>query len=607
MSLSVGYRSGAGATYLLPSTTPSTPGLTPNASSMSSSYSLSSSPSLSTCPSAQPDSPGSEPKARAVVARTSSRPSLRHMPSWRSFASHVSRRSRASADMDLDVEMESSGSDQGAYDDADEVDTPGHAKVPYVHPTGFQRGRDRGVAAGLGGLDRRSTRKGGSSGFAKALKKLSLGKLGSHVERAREAREHGGEDMSRDSTSTSNEADTEESRVDTPYAAPIPHSFMPRPSDLSPIPVSPAESLSPLSPNFDEYFTPPTIPTALLRGHASLPAHPTFPTFPRYTSRYASRKDWMSSMTPMGMSAPTPTPPPARERLEDCADSSSFPFKPDIFSPRVHRAPVLRGILDSLPVSPLELPQSQSVFPASFPRDHFPTPVLPRNAVPSPIAQAEDAQTMPSLGQVVSSCGSSPARPSSAIFRLPRASVPTSHTSTSIFPTSTSASVPSFASNFSLTLNANASLPFTRRHSAIIRPPILPSPTPPSLITSPRSLGTPLIPPGPISPSRLETLVGAPPAAFAPSEAIPDILPSTRIRRVSAAVRVGAVSPPAAGLGLGALAGAGSGLRHVVGDDEQDDSEEESGTKRLPTPGTFGLEGEAEKRLVVEGINPYFA
>jgi hypothetical protein len=48
-------------------------------------------------------------------------------------------------------------------------------------------------------------------------------------------------------------------------------------------------------------------------------------------------------------------------------------------------------------------------------------------------------------------------------------------------------------------------------------------------------------------------------------------------------------------------------LRHVIDDKEIDDDGEEGGKKRLPTPGTFGLEGEAEKRLVQEGDNPYFA
>jgi hypothetical protein len=31
------------------------------------------------------------------------------------------------------------------------------------------------------------------------------------------------------------------------------------------------------------------------------------------------------------------------------------------------------------------------------------------------------------------------------------------------------------------------------------------------------------------------------------------------------------------------------------------------GSSRFPTPGTFGLEGEAERRLAIEDVNPYFA
>ena len=35
--------------------------------------------------------------------------------------------------------------------------------------------------------------------------------------------------------------------------------------------------------------------------------------------------------------------------------------------------------------------------------------------------------------------------------------------------------------------------------------------------------------------------------------------------------------------------------------------DESASMEHIPTPGTFGLEGEAERRMVTEGLNPYFA
>ena len=78
------------------------------------------------------------------------------------------------------------------------------------------------------------------------------------------------------------------------------------------------------------------------------------------------------------------------------------------------------------------------------------------------------------------------------------------------------------------------------------------------------------------------------------------------MRRPTIAVRVGETSPTA-GLGMGPMNGAGSGFRQKVTEESPSITRSDSFTKRIPTPGTFGLEGEAAKRLESEGLNPYFA
>lgn len=565
-SLSVTYRSGA--TYLLPTTTPSTPGLTPNASSTSS-YSLSSSPSSLSYAASNLGIPESPPAAstrgeecdspsKPVISRASSRPSLRHMPSWRSFRSHVSLRSRGSVDVagkEEDGDSGSQSSDEEGYNQGQDDLTP-------IKERFTPRGRIGSVAGRQ--VDSAKTRHGGNGhalGFARALKKLSLGSLGRHVEQARQR-------------------------------GSIPRQMRDGPGGgdtLSPIPLSPQSSGSEIELE-GEYFTPPTISTAVLRSFPALPSHGTLP-------RAALRpKQWTGGITP------TPNHTPARERPDAVSRAvreapevgEDDPFDTDIFSPRVSQAPVLRGIIDSLPISPLELPSSRIIRPSSTlaVRD-FPTPVLPRNTAPSPIVSVEPTSAMPSLGQVASTLRhtSSLTRPRSTMapgYRLPRASIPSSSTTPSLFPAS----------------YTHSTLPFTRRHFCIIRPPTLPSPTPPSLIASPRSLGTPLIPPGPTSPSRLDTLAGKPPQGFL-VEAIPDVLAETRARRTSAAIRAGAISP-SSGLGFGTMTQAGSGFRKGSNGGSSQGRRVSAG-HRLPTPGTFGLEGEAEQRLVQEGVNPYFA
>lgn len=575
-ALTVTYRSGG--RYLLPSTTPSTPGLTPNASSTSS-YSLSSSPSSAsfntsnvnlhpisattgtgTCASPRGTPARNEGVARPVIARAGSRPSLRHMPSWRSFTSHVSLKSRGSEVEDPDEAIFQSSEDEAFVREQRE-------KTPMKDR--FRRGRERkmktkrvidtGTLQGDKVDDRGLTH---PSTFAKALKKLSLGSLSGH------------EQVRKRNSIPRQMVDQGES------------------GRLSPVPLSPQSSHSELEVQ-DEYFTPPSISTAILQSVPSLPTHVTLP-------RGSLRpKQWTGEITPTPVHTPAKErPPPAEPVSSGPAEESSSPlFNSDIFSPRVRQAPVLRGIIDSLPVSPLELPISRLTQSTTTSRmTEYPTPVLPRNTTPSPILSANIANVaMPSLGQVVSDLqhSSSFSRPRSTVnpsYRLPRASIPTSGSTPTLFPTS----------------YTQSSLPFTRRHSAIIRPQTLPSPVPPSLITSPRSLGTPLIPPGPTSPSRLDTLAGRPPPGFV-METVPDILADTRARRASAILRAGAMSPTS-GLGFGAMTQAGSGFRKAKeGDGGSVHRGYDRTGHRLPTPGTFGLEGEAEQRMITEGINPYFA
>lgn len=595
MSLSVQYKSGP---YLLPAT----PGLTPNAS-FTSSYSLSSSPSLSTCPSGNTSSPeyelngfehpglvehdalgkaqsGAQQVKPRTIGRTSSRPSLRHMPSWRSVASHVSHISQVSAshvppfshvasgDTDLDVEQEPSFSTDGAYDDPPDYGAPSPRRV--------DRGREgRSIdIRHAWAQGSRSSRKTGSSGFAKALKKMSFGSLGRYADRR-------GSMSGRDTA--------------------LPGTHMTLPLDdgplgqlqdrhvLSPAPLSPDSSHdSADSPDLDDFFTPPTIPTSLLQCHSAMPVHPTFP-------RPATRRDWRQLRT-----LPLPShSSQSRHSPASSPEEGSTAFDLDIFSPRLARAPILRGIVDALPVSPLELPNSRVSLMTLLGNRSFPS-ATPTSSPSSPISDAEE-RTMPSLGQVASdwaqpniapptpgSNTGSPARPSS--YRFPRASYPSSVSSPSIFPATSHSSTSTF----------------TRRHSAIIRPPILPTPIPPSLLMSPRSLGTPLIPPGPTSPSRLDTIAGLPPVSLIASTVTLGRRVSDRVRRPQIAVRVGEISPTA-GLGMGPMNGAGSGFRQKVTEESPSITRSDSFTKRIPTPGTFGLEGEAAKRLESEGLNPYFA
>jgi hypothetical protein len=62
------------------------------------------------------------------------------------------------------------------------------------------------------------------------------------------------------------------------------------------------------------------------------------------------------------------------------------------------------------------------------------------------------------------------------------------------------------------------------------------------------------------------------------------------------------------GLGFGQISSAnGSGSGFERKKCEGGDGGEEDVQGHVDTPGTFGLEGEAERRMMRDGMNPYFA
>ena len=458
-----------------------------------------------------------------VVSRASSQPSLKHMSSWRSFASHVSQisiKSRESGEFEVKT-MQSGSPSNGALDDA----SPSGVTSPKTIDQGRERrekslSKDRGV--GTRGHRRSSTKSpSGSSAFAKALKKMSLDSLDRYAE---------SQFQHRDTILPRRHVDVHgATRVETPFDEPIKRPATAHRENLPPIPMPLQPDSSShdcaASPEFDDLFTPPTIPTALLQTHSSSPHRPT----PPHT---IARRDHQLHSLPPHPNRAGGAPQPS---LEDASEG----FDLDIFSPCVSHAPVLRGIVDHLPVSPLEMPNPRVSMMTLLDKRPYRSSEKFSSPTSTPISNVEE-QTMPSLGQAASNWSKptasgpttkntpdSPARPSSGLHRLPRGSYPPSASSPSIFPASSYANT----------------LPFARRHSAIIRPPVLHSPTPPSLIVSPRSLGTPLIPPGPTSPSRLDTIAGLPPASLVTSTVPLGRRVSDRVRRKSIAVRMGGTGP----------------------------------------------------------------
>lgn len=728
-SLSGHYRPPPRSTYLnLP-----TPSLTPNVSSSSNSssstfsYPLSQSHSLSYTSSLTSDvssnSPFSSPEDVAPLATAmpigkgdvmlgdsapigkalnhqSSRPSLRHMPSWTSFSSYRSKGSLASkasqislhhprptlkrSDGTLSHQLSQDSDDHildGVFEDA--LGDDGQAEFGAWLGESDMRGRSREKStSGISVSSRKSGK--GMTQFAGRIKKLSISSI---TQRSRPPIPSFFIDQ--DAQLAWQEDSPEEingalQRAGTPFEHPSnsPRRSSGRSSGQTTVALPTMVEMSPpVSPSQD-YFTPPTIPTSLMAAVAQLPVNPNLPTRSTPASRLAFSTSLRQRLTESaiildpasdigGISAPLPIPvekvgsvsatgptasPSWNDRIADAEnDVSSVDFNLDIFSPRAPQQPVLKGVVNTNPISPLELPVSQFSTMDSRPsimavlsssdgaipiseeeesrglRESIMSPTLPDiDGMPNaqhnlghmvnnsysrrPLAQHSSSNPTSlsrSTGRVPS--GGTPPRsgliPSSisasSVYRLPRASVPS--------PTTRSP-----ASPFAATSSIVPSLPYSRRHSAIIRPPILPTPTPPSLITTPKSLGNPIVIPttysagqfsgdgGSVSPISLAEVIAkigkAPPMPLDDNEGIAGSLPSSRIRKTSAVVRFGVLSP------TGALGVSGLVVASDISDRIQSlvDTKEEN-SKHRDTPGGVDLASEYEKRLVDQGLNPYFA
>lgn len=299
----------------------------------------------------------------------------------------------------------------------------------------------------------------------------------------------------------------------------------------------------------DEWFTLGPIPSSIFPSIAKL--LPTPSSKPKLT------------ITPVHV------PKPKAETLDNSPADISLDFNLDIFSPRMPSVPTIRGLMDALGNLPLELPSPDTGRPslmALFAKGSFPTPLIQRNPASSPVVSASETGMMPSLGGIATEIISTSPKPRSGSLspqsRLDLLKSPKGFTSPHLSG---------------------------RRMSAIIRPPILPTPTPPFLLSSPRSLGTPIIP-NTLSPSNKRHSLGR----SGGYSSLPFVIDaSTKRHRPSRAMN--ALSPS------GSLSLGGLGLGMI------ERGEGEVSKEHIATPGTFGLEGEAERRLVTEGVNPYFA
>ncbi|WVW79469.1 hypothetical protein I302_101438 [Kwoniella bestiolae CBS 10118] len=290
----------------------------------------------------------------------------------------------------------------------------------------------------------------------------------------------------------------------------------------------------------EEYYTPSFIPSS---------------SFTSLKVTYPSR----STNSNLSYTKPDDTPSPV--------------FDLSIFSPRPSQphAPVLKGIIDGLPISPLELPSnSTSLREIAL---SFPTPVLFRDPPNSPITTV--VMPIPRRGM-----------PNTSIE-----SVLNAHTQQKN-PISRRSSLTDRERRPSRPSTTIEGLPTTRRRmSLILKPSILPCPTPPSLLTSPKSLDSEYIPPL-FSPSSI-----SPTSSKFGGTAAHSLAGGLPVRRGRGSLKL--KLPPShfansAGLGFGP---------------EKDEGDEKEREEHVPTPGTFGLEGEKERfeGEKVEGDNPYFA
>ncbi|WWC91111.1 uncharacterized protein L201_006052 [Kwoniella dendrophila CBS 6074] len=287
-------------------------------------------------------------------------------------------------------------------------------------------------------------------------------------------------------------------------------------------------------------------------------------------------------------------------------EESSPIFDCSIFSPRpdskiLPRAPILKALdrndSPSLPISPLDLPSISS----------FSSVLFPTLDNTSKISNITETQT-----EIDTKVGADNSSPSSIIIPTPRRSLPDQSIESILNPSLVQMSLgrksslterrPSSRTSFGLPSTVSTESPSLgvlprRRMSVIIRPSVLPCPTPPSLLTSPKTLGNeylpsfnsnvPLFSPCSISPT--QSIFNSQTSSLALGGSISGL----PIRRGRGSLKM--KLPPSYlgnsnGLGLGS---------------EKNDQEPEK-EEHIPTPGTFGLESEKDKMDQVE-VNPYFA
>ncbi|WWC72999.1 uncharacterized protein I206_106963 [Kwoniella pini CBS 10737] len=272
-----------------------------------------------------------------------------------------------------------------------------------------------------------------------------------------------------------------------------------------------------------------------------------------------------------------------------------------IFSPRpksmiLPRAPLLRGLNlldDSLPISPLELPSISSTSFSSF--------------QPINLSQEPNSRLIESSSKTVLSKDLLNSPRLAIVMPIPKKGIP-NQTIESVLGNFDSTlsrhkslnerrpSRPITSNrNFSLSLSNSNSTEFKptttsrRRMSLIIKPSILPCPTPPSLLTSPKSINTEQIPPlfSPCSISPTNQI------HFASSSSISGL--PIRRGRGSLKLKLPQSYFPQE---------AETSCEAVINSESEGKLQEPK--EHIPTPGTFGLEGE-KNRLETSNINPYFA
>ncbi|ORY20537.1 hypothetical protein BCR39DRAFT_555255 [Naematelia encephala] len=544
------------------------------------------------------------PCPQVVRSSSQSRPSLRHMPSWASFISHRSSKTTTSAGASSNLESDAEDDDIDAeyvgnpvY--ADAVNEHGVLMIPFKK---ISREREtsskssRKLRSGLSVFKRFATLRHRpqplpSSSFTSPIglennDNLNTKSLLEYSDNLRilDIGKPGFKWYADTNTNTNTNTNRESNRIDTPLSMPSLklclrpqlESRLATMAEVSPPLTSPeGDDERDQDDAADEFFTPLPIHSAVLPAIAKLGNSTHFPPPPGRRRFVSTRKTQQLSKDAMQDAEPEQDP--------------SLTFDLDIFSPRAPAAPILRGVMDTAPISPLTLPAPGPGISALLGDTNQATNLFPMN--PHDNDDGSIRQSLPShdtRGSIVSlytALSSSPVQPSPS----------PSHPRTDI--QSRPGSV-RFATG-------------PRRLSAIMRPPIRPTPTPPSLLASPRALGTPRLPSATnlspttskykSSPTPPKYKKGVPTLCHIPYASEPEsVLETIKNRRAS---RMSLISPS------GSLRLCALGLQpsedniRVVGKN----GASEDGRTHVATPGTFGMQGEAERRLVLEGVNPYFA